>query len=199
MAVDSNTGVVIRVNKPEHTVVTFFELVGRESYEQAYNLLTVSSRLRLMPEDFSDSFRITGAHEARLVEVIPGPETENIAIVAHTRLNKLRGSGEFALFAVEVLRKRTTADIWEISRDFGEFSEAERQWLLPVLVSFEEELLERDDVFQSINAERRSEIEKQLQALLARHRASLEKIEAGEAEAPKTDEQEAADVGSEEK
>jgi len=138
-AVDPQSGIMVRQDNPEKTIVTYYELLGAGSYEAAHGLYSKSSRENIPVEMLERVIRVNNLENATLAQVFPARLAGDLAIVAHIQVNRFPGMDtEVPMFGISTLRKE--GKVWAMVRDWDELSKEQTLAVARLMVEADKEV-----------------------------------------------------------
>jgi hypothetical protein len=140
--VDPQSGIMIRRHTPEATVITYFELLGWESFEAAHRLYTKESRDAVPVEMLERIITVNNLSSAQLKEMFPTRVEGKLAIVPHIQVNRFPGMPEASsMFGISTLKKE--GKVWALTRDADELSDEEFMTVAKMMLTYTEELKDK--------------------------------------------------------
>lgn len=175
-------GFVLRQDTPYHAAVSFNTMLANGKFEAASRLLTTANAKELTAEDLAALHDTVRLQEMKLTRAEAGPEAGDLALVAVLRANTFAGlQEEVILYGLEILKG--SGKKWYISRLMDEFSQEELRRLLDMAVTFQEELLEKDEFFTGLRLDQRESVRKQIIGMIDNNRLMLLEMDALEKQA----------------
>lgn len=179
--VNRETGLIVKVDTPEHTVTSFYNLLQLGGYQGAFNLLTKATQKDIENyENLEFAEKNLKLKTAEFAKVFPAVTEGNLALVGFVRLNRFDGKNEIAILGIEVLFKE--GNQWQIVKSpmtMGQFKKT-----MELAVKTDKFLATQNGA--EFTDDQQKQIARQIGAMAAFHNMALYDIKKAEEEAKKT-------------
>ncbi|MBO8169798.1 MAG: hypothetical protein H0Z35_11535 [Thermoanaerobacteraceae bacterium] len=169
--VDEVTGIVVKQDTPENTLISYYELIKNGAYESAYCLLTRESREAVSVDMIKELVERTGMHGAELAKIFPAEVDGELALVPYIRtayFNK-----ESAILAISVMEIQDGH--WCILKSIEHYSDEQLKKILTMAIEISDEL--GRDPLEEFNDYQQGQVQRQIKAMRQTYKRVLETID----------------------
>jgi hypothetical protein len=175
--VDPNTGLQINRSTPEYTVVSYYELFEKKSYDGAYEIFTPVVKKMITPQDLALQFKNIKVNSTRITKVFPSMQVKNFAAVVFIRNLSVPASKEDQVVTgVHFLTHDSFGGLWSIVGLPNEIPQDLQVALYEDLIKLDEALESQVNGLEGYSAKQKASLTKQLKSQALSNKNLLEQV-----------------------